>query len=584
MGRARSGTWRKSGQAYLVMVTIPAAMFPPGKLPPPTIDPKTKKQKAHPRRLGVPVPAVTEGRTTTKDELKNLAKLFNERPDLAIVRCAKLGKLPDWIPAEMVPSEVLQLAVKANPVAANIPGSPTETVSTYAERWLDWRDKRGYTSIDNNRSALKQLLCIEVEQNITLAERPIATVSRADCKAVASYLRKCYLEKRFGKLSAYKYWGVLYSMITDSSEEGGEDDLMVRPDNPIRSVKGLDRPQPGTRGCLYASEFLKLITCEQIPLASRRVIVLAVYLQMRASELFRIRCEDLDLEREKISIRRGWDSYRKKEKLTKNGKTRIFEIPAPLLPLLRVMVAERGGTGLLLETSPYYVSHCFKAYLDAAGLHRWELRTRTETHTPLTLHGLRATGATWLACVEGNPLRLRRILGHSDQKTTDRYIDDSQLLGRNVGELFPSLPAELLGANRSGNRSDPLKNSGKPASSFLRRRNLAPSLTLADSEIQRDSTVRPPRETPLTPPPLTARNDLGTITDPAPSTLRTVDASPPSPLGPAIAATNQALNDAITRGDVEEAKRCTEALRALLGAPSEPAPASSAKRPRKRSA
>ena len=444
-------------------------MFPFGKLPPPTIDPKTKKPKAHPRRLGVPVAAVMEGRTVTDNELNNLAKLLNERPEQAIIRCAKMGRLPDWIPAEMVPSEVLQAAVKANPVAANVPGSPTETVSTYAERWLDWRDKRGYTSIDNNRSALKQLLCIEVEPNITLAERPIATVSRADCKAVASYLRKCYLEKRFGKLSAYKYWGVLYSMITDSSEEGGEDDLMVRPDNPIRSVKGLDRPQPGTRGCLYASEFLKLITCEQIPLASRRVIVLAVYLQMRASELFRIRCEDLDLEREKISIRRGWDSYRKKEKLTKNGKTRIFEIPAPLLPLLRVMVAERGGTGLLLETSPYYVSHCFKAYLDAAGLHRWELRTRTETHTPLTLHGLRATGATWLACVEGNPLRLRRILGHSDQKTTDRYIDDSQLLGRNVGELFPSLPAELLGANRSGNRSDPLKNSGKPASSFLRR-------------------------------------------------------------------------------------------------------------------
>ncbi len=468
MGRARSGTFRKSGQGFLVMVTIPASMFPPGKLPPPIVDAKSGKKKAHPRRLGVPVAAVVEGRTVTEAELKNTAKLLNARPDQAIVRCAKMGRLPDWIPAEMVPSEVLQVAIKANPVQANRPGAPIETVSTYADRWLKWRDKREFTSIDNNRSALKRILSVEVEPNVTFGERPIATVSRADCKAVASYLRNCYLEKKLGKMSAYAYWGVVCAMITDSSEDGGEDDLAVRPDNPIRGVKGPERPQRGTRGCLYASEFLQLITCEQIPLAARRVIVLAVYLQMRASELFRIRCEDIDLEREKITIRRGWDLYRKKEKLTKNGKARIFEIPAPLLPLLHAMIAERNGTGLLLETSPYYVSDRFNAYLDAAGLHRWELRTRTKTHTPLTLHGLRATGATWLACVEGNPLRLRRILGHSDQKTTDRYIDESQLLGRNVGELFPEIPAELLGAISTGNRSDDLKSSGKQASSFLR--------------------------------------------------------------------------------------------------------------------
>lgn len=467
MGRARSGTFRKSGQAWLVMVTIPASLFPPGKLPPPAIDPKTKKPKAHPRRLGVPVPAVREGRTITESELESLAKLYAERPDLAIFACAKLGRLPDWIPAEMVPSDALQAAAKANPVAANVPGSPTETVSTYADRWLAWRDKHEFTSIDSERSALKRVLSVEVEPNVKFGERPIATVSRADCKAVASYLRKCHLEKKLSKMSAYKYWVTISAMITDSSEEGGEDDLAVRPDNPIRGVKSPERPQRGTRGCLYSSEFLQLITCEQIPLGSRRVIVLAVYLQMRSSELLRVRCEDVDLEREKITIRRGWDLYRKKEKMTKNGKARSFEIPAPLLPLLRVMIAERGGKGLLLETSSFYVSDRFNAYLDAAGLHRWELRTRTETHTPLTLHGLRATGATWLACVEGNPLRLRRILGHSDQKTTDRYIDESQLLGRNVGELFPQLPAELLGANRSGNRSDHLKSSGKHASSFL---------------------------------------------------------------------------------------------------------------------
>ena len=56
MGRARSGTWRKSGQGFLVMVTIPASMFPPGKLPPPTIDPKTKNRRRIPDVLAFPFP------------------------------------------------------------------------------------------------------------------------------------------------------------------------------------------------------------------------------------------------------------------------------------------------------------------------------------------------------------------------------------------------------------------------------------------------------------------------------------------------------------------------------------------------
>jgi integrase len=237
--------------------------------------------------------------------------------------------------------------------------------------------------------------------------------------------------------------------------------LCVREENPAIGIKAPDSAKKQTRGCLYPDEFLQLIECERIPLAARRVIVLAVFLQMRAGELSRIRCEDIDLEHEIIHVRRGWDSYRKKEKQPKNGTSRTFDIPPNLLPLLRAMVAERDGKGILTEVNPYRVSQRFSEYLDAAGLTRWELRTRTADHIPLVFHGLRATGATWLSRTETNLLKLRHTLGHRDQATTDRYIEASQVLGRNVGEVFAKLPDSLITGYRSGNRSDDAKMPSK---------------------------------------------------------------------------------------------------------------------------
>ncbi len=470
MGRARSGTFRQSGQAWLVMVTIPAAMFPPGKLPPPSIDPKTKKQKAHPRRLGVPVPAVTEGRTTTKAELDNLAKLFSARPDLAISRCAKAGKLPSWIPAEMVPSEVLQAAIKANPVAANVPGSPTETVAAYADRWLKWRDERNMASIDRYQSAIyKHILTVEVEPGITLGERPIATTSRADCKVLVKSLRDKVTREILMANTALRYW-IIFTAMMASTANDDEPSLYVRDENPAIGIKAPEAPKKQTRGVLYVPEFLQLVACEKIPLGARRVIVLAVYLQMRSGELSRIRCEDVDLEHEIIHVRRGWDSYRKKEKQPKNGTSRTFDIPPNLLPLLRAMIAERGGKGLLSDVNAYRVSEKLDTYLDAAGLHRWELRTRTPNHIPLIFHGLRATGATWAASVATNPLKLRHMLGHADQSTTDRYIEASQLMGKHNHEVFPVLPESLVTGNSSGNRIECVKSAAKQVNPSLLER------------------------------------------------------------------------------------------------------------------
>lgn len=220
--------------------------------------------------------------------------------------------------------------------------------------------------------------------------------------------------------TALRYWTIFTAMMAASCNDD-EPALYVREDNPAIGIKAPEKAKKQTRGCLYVAEFLQLVTCEKIPIGARRVIVLAVYLQMRAGELSRIRCEDVDLEHEIIHVRRGWDSYRKKEKGPKNGTSRTFEIPPTLLPLLRAMIAERGGRGLLSDVNAYRVSEKLDAYLDAAGLTRWELRTRTPNHIPLIFHGLRATGATWAASVATNPFKT------APHARPCRSVDDGQI-------------------------------------------------------------------------------------------------------------------------------------------------------------
>ncbi len=115
------------------------------------------------------------------------------------------------------------------------------------------------------------------------------------------------------------------------------------------------------------------------------------------------------------------------------------------------------------------------------------------------------------------------------------------------------LPESLIMGIRSGNRTDDAKSLAKRVNPSLLEREKIPPLTFADHEIPRDSTICPSRETLINPPSLTPRNDSGTIPDPAPTTLRTVDASPPSSLGPAVQVTQHALIDALARRDVESA-------------------------------
>jgi integrase len=176
---------------------------------------------------------------------------------------------------------------------------------------------------------------------------------------------------------------------------------------------------------------------------------------LRISEAYRLRWEDCDLEHNVVVVRRGWDKYRKKEKTPKNKtqRTLVFTEQDNIMPLLRWMQVRAGGKGLVFEVDVHTFQSYFEDYLDRAGLTRYELRNKSATQLGLTPHGLRGTCATWRARRGDNPFHVRRFLGHEHPATTDRYFDDAQLLGGNVGEVFPPLPASLYEDNRSENRS-----------------------------------------------------------------------------------------------------------------------------------
>src|SRR5690349_8932403 len=125
---------------------------------------------------------------------------------------------------------------------------------------------------------------------------------------------------------------------------------------------------PGSKRALACTprNFLQFATCEDVPLVPRRCIAVAIYLMPRLGELERLHCEDIDLEHERVTIRRSWDRARKREKAPKDMDPRTFDIHPNVLPLLRVMIAEANGTGLLLPIRAYNIAPFFSEYLDRA--------------------------------------------------------------------------------------------------------------------------------------------------------------------------------------------------------------------------
>jgi integrase len=92
---------------------------------------------------------------------------------------------------------------------------------------------------------------------------------------------------------------------------------------------------------LYPSEVARILECKDVPPSWRRLVALAIYLGVRASELDALEWDDFDLEHGKVTVHRSVVRDAQDElKGIKSGKARPFSVEPVLLPLLRAMRAE----------------------------------------------------------------------------------------------------------------------------------------------------------------------------------------------------------------------------------------------------
>ncbi len=371
---------------------------------------------------------------------------------------------------------------------ASTPRAPDETVRDGCTRWVADRDARGIVSVRTDRARLRTHVFPRI------GSRPVAKVTREELEDLVTHLDR---RVRAGQLSwrtALSIWALVSKLFSDACRSKDRS-LRARPDNPAAEVRAPDRGPRKAKVYLYPSEFLALVRCPQVPLATRRLYAVAIYTFARAGELEVLCWSDLDLDHGTAHLHVAMDRDRKRVKPTKSSMARRIALEPTLLPLLRAMRAEDAGEGRLFPRMPREASLAvaLRKHLRVAGVQREDLFVNDATRKNMTFHDLRASGITW-AAVRGDDLsKIQRRAGHSAPSTTDLYIREAETARVGFGEVFPPLPETLLrlpvataevpdddpgtpdvdsgpsreggsdapGANRSGNRSAEMVNGPK---------------------------------------------------------------------------------------------------------------------------
>jgi integrase len=355
------------------------------------------------------------------------------------------GTRTEWLPLDPrialddepgAKAEARRLAPEA--LRARAPGSAAETVEGYAKRWLDDREGR-VSSIRNDRSRLRDHVMP------TLGSLDASKFTRDDVEKLRDVLDAKITKSELSWKTVECVWTLVTSMCGDMVN-AKKRELRTRVDNPCRDVKPPERGNRKAKQYLYPSEFLAFVTCDRVPLRWRRAVALAIYTYTRDAELRELRwAGDVDLGHGVLSITRALDRHTGAVKSTKSGETRRFSLEPNLLPLLRVLHERAGGAGHVFSIDATHFSRTFRRWLTEAGVTRAELHKGTATSKAITWHDLRATGATWMAVRGDDPLKIKQRCGHASFSTTEIYIREAEAVREGFGDVFPELPACLLG-------------------------------------------------------------------------------------------------------------------------------------------
>lgn len=393
-----------------------------------------------------------------RDHIRSLGEPMSTIPELAVEQGRRLAhKL-----------SLRALEMKASPIVKARHG---QTVDEWFDLWCADRVRRGEVSSDkDDRCAYRvHIACF-------IGKLAIAEVGKGEIQAIVARLDERIIVGNGGEVDepgldgiswkrASNVWTTLSAMFRDAAHSKPARGLVVRADDPTADVQPPERGLKRKRAFLYPNEYLQLVTAPAIWESSGRDILvarhyrrwarlftLAIYLMMRAGELRALRWEHIDLEHRVITVKFAAvpKTAGRKEKAPKNGTVRRYEIPAAVLPLLTLMREEAGGEkarGHIMKMPPEgELADKLRRYCRLAGLTREDLFTNSTTQARIDFHDLRATGITWRARdPRANPYDIMIAAGHRDLKVTQGYIREVQALPAAFGELFPSVPAIVLG-------------------------------------------------------------------------------------------------------------------------------------------
>ncbi len=315
-----------------------------------------------------------------------------------------------------------------------------ETVRLWSDRWLVARELRGLRSVDTDRGRL----AVHVLPRIGAV--PIAAVTRDELEALVENLDTRVRASELSWKTALHAWGLVTRMFADACG-AKQRDLRVRSDNPAAGLHGPDRGVRKSKVYLWPTEFLRLVSCWEVPLAWRRAFAVTTYLYARAGEVNALTWDDVDLDRRVAHIHRSADRDTGEMKPTKTSVARRVPIEPELVPLLEAMRKEAGGKErvLAIDETDRKLSRQLQRCLKMAAVTRSDLTTSDATRKAMTFHDLRATGITWCAVRGDDPLKIKQRAGHSTFSTTEGYIREAENLRDGFGEVFPPLPTSLFG-------------------------------------------------------------------------------------------------------------------------------------------
>lgn len=320
---------------------------------------------------------------------------------------------------------------------------PGETFGEWSDRWLMHREAQGLESVRDDRSRLKtHVLAI-------LGPVQMRAISVGHIEDVRDRIDSKIKSGELSWKTGQNVWTIVRAVFRDARSSKNRA-LRVRQDDPCSGVAPPEHGDAKAKQYLYPSEFLQLVSCEEVPIRWRVVFTLSVYLAVRAAELEALGWDDIDLSRGIVHVHRSLRRYTRTEKTTKTGTKPRFAIEPTLLPLLRVLHRSSGGHGRVLSAlgmpNKFELSKALRDYLALAEVAREELFINDSTRKWMTFHDLRATGLTWMAVRGDDPLKIKHRAGHKTFATTERYIRTAEELREGFGAAFPELPSGLIAA------------------------------------------------------------------------------------------------------------------------------------------